>query len=475
MKAHPELEWKVTLGCLEIYNEQVKDLLPPFAKCELLDMKDGGVGMSSTSPSDVADSVAAMCLIAQAKDQRVTAATAMNAGSSRSHVILRFTVESRSPGTKGGGHVAVLNLVDLAGSESAKKTGAASGKRMREAATIKQSLLALGSVIEALSKEEKVLTSLRTSKLTFLLSPALKPDSPCLTTVVCTVRPAEAHARETGSTLEFAVKAGKVLTRPAANAAREDPSESKVCRLEEDVVRMSAAAVAARLEAEVARAETDKMTVEVGKLRAAVAKLQQMNAAALVQQQGGPPQVATSRSSSRRVTLGGPPTEAEAKAAAHAAQEPVLAEPAAQLRAAEAALAAARMRNEELEKTHAEAEAAKAAAQAALAEARTEAVAEAARAEDAAREADALRSAAAEAEARSSESAAAAVAAAAAAAAAEAEKRSVAEAVRADLLSGEKAKLKMELDTARRQRDAAQEKAAAQKLAVMSASHERHS
>ena len=76
-----------------------------------------------------------------------------------------------------------LNLVDLAGSERIGKTGA-TGKLLKEAQNINQSLSTLGRVIEALGKGQTHLP-FRESKLTHLLKESLGGNSK--TTLICTV------------------------------------------------------------------------------------------------------------------------------------------------------------------------------------------------------------------------------------------------------------------------------------------------
>jgi hypothetical protein len=192
----------------------------------------------------------ALRLLAHGDARRATAATGVHAGSSRSHAIVRITVESAvgAPHAAAGDNAdddgdsdapfvptrrAVLSLVDLAGSETAKKTGATRGARAAEGACINKSLLVLGRVIEARSGVPSSVGAtsspssagsppaaaakppFRDSKLTRLLKPALEEGAACATALVCTVHPAAAHATETRSTLQFARRAGGVLTRPA--------------------------------------------------------------------------------------------------------------------------------------------------------------------------------------------------------------------------------------------------------------------
>ena len=102
--------------------------------------------------------------------KRKTAATLMNAHSSRSHTVFTVTVHIKESNPEGEevlrsvsticGHFMImtnnlcsrigkLNLVDLAGSENIGRSGAMD-KRAREAGNINQSLLTLGRVITCL-------------------------------------------------------------------------------------------------------------------------------------------------------------------------------------------------------------------------------------------------------------------------------------------------------------------------------------
>jgi hypothetical protein len=87
-------EFRVSLSYFEIYNETLKDLLCPAAK---LDVVEGlaGVDVRGARPTEVADLAAALRLLAEGDASRATAATAMNAQSSRSHCVVRVTVESK--------------------------------------------------------------------------------------------------------------------------------------------------------------------------------------------------------------------------------------------------------------------------------------------------------------------------------------------------------------------------------------------
>jgi kinesin family protein 11 len=88
--------------------------------------------------------------LAKGSLKRQTAATLMNAHSSRSHTIFSITVHIKE--NNDGEElmkIGKLNLVDLAGSENIGRSGAVE-RRAREARYINQSLLTLGRVITSL-------------------------------------------------------------------------------------------------------------------------------------------------------------------------------------------------------------------------------------------------------------------------------------------------------------------------------------
>ena len=106
--------------------------------------------------------------------QRSVGATLMNAGSSRSHSVFTVIIERSDMGPDGEPHIRAgkLNLVDLAGSERSTKTGA-TGDRLKEGIMINKSLSALGNVISALTDAKSTHVPYRDSKLTRLLQDSL--------------------------------------------------------------------------------------------------------------------------------------------------------------------------------------------------------------------------------------------------------------------------------------------------------------
>merc|ERR1712048_1431429 len=145
-------KYQVTFSMLEIYNEQVRDLLrkdnpkgglavrqnPKVGAFYVQDLKDVAVGSYEEIEMRTEEGTA----------NRTVASTAMNAPSSRAHtlVTVKFDQIQKNDAGEETKKSAVINLIDLAGSERAESTGA-TGDRLKEGANINKSLSALGNVI----------------------------------------------------------------------------------------------------------------------------------------------------------------------------------------------------------------------------------------------------------------------------------------------------------------------------------------
>ncbi|NXP55733.1 KIF12 protein, partial [Heliornis fulica] len=225
---------------LEIYNEQVRDLLRPGPPCALplRWSKTRGFYVENQLSVDFDSLEAIADLLLQALDtppagsqRRRTSAHALNRHSSRSHALLTIHVRSRakegvrgaraslSPPTQGPQPSAcpskqgMLCFVDLAGSERVKETGS-SGELSVEANNINRSLLALGHCISLLAKSGGKRTHIpyRDSKLTRLLARSLGGSG--ITLMVACISPSSRCLSETLSTLHYASRARRVTTRP---------------------------------------------------------------------------------------------------------------------------------------------------------------------------------------------------------------------------------------------------------------------
>ena len=214
----PERVFLVRVSFIEIYNEEVRDLLVSGDSAPLTILEDKRRGVFVDSNETIVTSMNSLLSVLFAGDKnRSVAATGMNERSSRSHTIFRITVESR---LKEDGEdeeevavrVSTLNLVDLVGSE-------------RALWKIDQSLLTLSRVIGSSGKNDTHV-NFRDSKLTHILQPSLSGNARMA--VICCATRSELYLEETRSTLQFASRAKLVKTRAAqVNEVMDDRSHIK--------------------------------------------------------------------------------------------------------------------------------------------------------------------------------------------------------------------------------------------------------
>ena len=86
---------------MELYNEQLFDLLStkPRREDTIVDIREDGnkgIKIPGLTEMDITSVEQTMALLEKASEGRVTAATAMNARSSRSHAIFTLSIESRT-------------------------------------------------------------------------------------------------------------------------------------------------------------------------------------------------------------------------------------------------------------------------------------------------------------------------------------------------------------------------------------------
>ncbi|CAM9163815.1 unnamed protein product [Ectocarpus fasciculatus] len=229
-------QFLVRASYLEIYNEEIRDLLSkdPKNSLELKENIDSGVYVKDLTSFVVKNALEIDHVMQAGKKNRSVGATLMNAASSRSHSIFTIVVECAETGGDGGEHIRVgkLNLVDLAGSERQGKTGA-TGDRLKEATKINLSLAALGNVISALVDGKAVHIPYRDSKLTRLLQNSLGGNAK---TVMCAnCGPADYNYDETLSTLRYANRAKNIKNKPKIN---EDPKDAMLREYQDEITRL---------------------------------------------------------------------------------------------------------------------------------------------------------------------------------------------------------------------------------------------
>ena len=279
--AHGVERMKVSMSFLEIYNEEARDLLsedPSPPELLIRDSADGDVVVQNLSFHKVASPHEVSSLMETAAGKRSTAATLMNAVSSRSHAIctLYITIAPLPDHGDEDEITAKLTLVDLAGSERAKKTGA-EGTRLKEGININKGLFVLGQVVSALAELGQQIASdsstihvkYRDSKLTRLLQDSLggknngmmfklqlanllsyhhsfsfsytrQPTGNSKTVMVACVSPADSNIDETVNTLRYAERTRSIKNAAIRNvvATPLTPAEVAALRRENQMLKL---------------------------------------------------------------------------------------------------------------------------------------------------------------------------------------------------------------------------------------------
>jgi hypothetical protein len=234
---------QVELSYLEIYNEEMRDLLADDDKkskkvpeMKIRETLNGEVYVSGLSSRPVVSPQAIGDHMEEASKKRVVASTKMNAVSSRSHAIcvlrIKGVLEDSSK------FEAKLTLVDLAGSERIKKTGAEGGRR-KEGININKGLFVLGQVVSALSEtrpKHKRKPPYRDSKLTRLLQDSLGGNS--RTIMLACVSPADFNIEETVTTLRYATNARNIKNTATRNVIKTlSPEEAAKLQRENQLLK----------------------------------------------------------------------------------------------------------------------------------------------------------------------------------------------------------------------------------------------
>jgi len=220
--------YKAEVSALQVYNEQVDDLLHLEADTAHSRRILTGGTIQGLTCRPCSDHTVMLAAIADARRNMTVAETKMNKRSSRSHAIFvvrvtRYSVpvnnESRLPKIAAG-TTASLTIVDLAGSERVKKSGV-DGPQLTEATYVNRSLHALGNVVSALAANKRHIPY-RNSKLTRLLEGCIGGE--CKTVLLVCLAPE--CSSETASSLQFALRAMKVQVQSRSRINTPDSLSS---------------------------------------------------------------------------------------------------------------------------------------------------------------------------------------------------------------------------------------------------------
>eukprot|EP00597_Dinobryon_sp_UTEXLB2267_P006130 CAMPEP_0170062950 /NCGR_PEP_ID=MMETSP0019_2-20121128/3990_1 /TAXON_ID=98059 /ORGANISM="Dinobryon sp., Strain UTEXLB2267" /LENGTH=777 /DNA_ID=CAMNT_0010269237 /DNA_START=71 /DNA_END=2404 /DNA_ORIENTATION=- len=225
-------KWTLSVSFIEVYNEQVYDLLDSNGKVlSLREDQERGIVVAAGATEQVVNSYdEVMELLSIGNKNRKTEATQMNAVSSRSHAVLLLTVKhSKKTSTATNSKEVVveskLSLIDLAGSERASATNNR-GARLHEGANINKSLLALANCINALAannssqqaSSKRLNVKYRDSKLTHLLKSSLEGN--CNLVMIANINPADSVFEDSHNTLKYANRAKNLKVQSSAPVSK---------------------------------------------------------------------------------------------------------------------------------------------------------------------------------------------------------------------------------------------------------------
>jgi kinesin family protein 4/21/27 len=255
-----EKNWSLKATYVEIYNEQLRDLLipdhvPAHERGSVTIREDvkGNIILTGLRQIEINSVEDLMNALNFGSTLRQTDATAINARSSRSHAVFSLNLVQRTrklPTAQENKRFSMpvegltgsetwvttdskLHFVDLAGSERLKNTGA-QGDRAKEGISINAGLAALGKVISQLSSRQAGShVSYRDSKLTRLLQDSLGGNA--ITYMIACVTPPEFHLSETLNTVQYAQRARAIQSKPRIQQVEEGDKQAIIDRLKAEV------------------------------------------------------------------------------------------------------------------------------------------------------------------------------------------------------------------------------------------------
>ncbi|CAN1219695.1 Kinesin-like protein KIN-14G, partial [Linum perenne] len=229
------ISYRISCQMLEIYNEQVRDLLTSDGinkRLEIHNSSNNGLNVPDAVLMPVSSTSDVINLMNTGHSNRAVSATSMNERSSRSHSCLTVHVQGKDL-TSGNVIHGSMHLVDLAGSERVDKSEV-TGDRLKEAQHINKSLSALGDVIASLAAKSTHVPY-RNSKLTQLLQDSLGGQAKTL--MFIHISPEFEALGETLSTLKFAERVATI----ELGAAKVNKDSTEVKDLKDQIASLKAA------------------------------------------------------------------------------------------------------------------------------------------------------------------------------------------------------------------------------------------
>ncbi|XP_023940061.2 kinesin-like protein KIF18A isoform X2 [Bicyclus anynana] len=226
-------EFDIGVSYIEVYNENVYDLLQPSSTpLQLRDYPQYGVTVAGLSIRNIKVAQELLDMLEFGNQNRTQHPTDANAESSRSHAVFQVYVTMRCK-TSNQCRMVKLSMIDLAGSERASATGCI-GERFKEGANINRSLLALGNCINKLADGSSYIPY-RDSKLTRLLKDSLGGN--CKTVMIANVSPSSISYEDTYNTLKYAARANKIQLSLKKNIINADMNAAQSMKVNKELQR----------------------------------------------------------------------------------------------------------------------------------------------------------------------------------------------------------------------------------------------
>ncbi|KAJ6652652.1 hypothetical protein lerEdw1_011222 [Lerista edwardsae] len=225
----------LAVSYLEVYNEQIRDLLVSSGPLAVREDPQKGVVVQGLTLHQPKSAVEILRMLDYGNKNRTQHPTDLNASSSRSHAVFQIYLrqQDKTASINQNVRIAKMCLIDLAGSERASATKA-KGARFREGANINRSLLALGNVINVLAdpKSKKQHIPYRNSRLTRLLKDSLGGN--CRTIIIAAVSPSSMFYDDTYNTLKYANRAKDIKSSLKSNVVSLDSHISQYVKICEE-------------------------------------------------------------------------------------------------------------------------------------------------------------------------------------------------------------------------------------------------
>ncbi|PPD93665.1 hypothetical protein GOBAR_DD09414 [Gossypium barbadense] len=232
---------------LEIYNEQIGDLLDPTQRnLEIKDDPKNGLYVENLTEEYVSSYEDVTQVLIKGLSSRKVGATTVNSKSSRSHIVFTFFIESwckqgASSKCFSSSKTSRISLIDLAGLDR-NKLEDVGRQHVLEGKNVKKSLSQLGYLVNTLAKETQPEkpedVPYGGSCLTRILRESLGGNAKL--TVICNISANNRNTSEILSTLRFGQRVKAVRNEPVINEISEDDVNGlsdKIRQLKEELIR----------------------------------------------------------------------------------------------------------------------------------------------------------------------------------------------------------------------------------------------